>query len=478
MKKFIRNVRLRLLLLLLFLVCGNSWGATTYLNTACALNGNGTSGPCATTGGGAGAYNTGASIFWASIGAGNTLYIARGTTTNNWAGIIIDSAVTIDDYTGNASGTTDTCPIWTRSGSQTFIMSINANDVTVRDICVTGQASSALINTLQARTVIDNVYIYENSGTGVGVRFNDGSSDGTLEDSIIDGIWDDGIGIGASATGTFLIKNVTVKNVDRANSSGDNIQAYVGTAANLIIDGGTYIKEAGKAVKQVIIYDGSGTVTMRNAPKIFQYSPAPGVAFWGTAVVDIQSLFVYSVGRDCCAALFLTNTGTTTVKNAILIGGGYGIWSSHASGNTTVYNSTIIGAGISAVYATTGGTFTIRNSYMDAPQTLWQASSLATVVSDYNTYGRQAWGWDAVLYTTLAEWRTASSQDANSDVTSDPGFAGGTSPITAEGVRLKKDSPLLRQGACYLSTGCISYDYEGKRSRVPPDIGAFQRNAP
>jgi len=24
----------------------------------------------------------------------------------------------------------------------------------------------------------------------------------------------------------------------------------------------------------------------------------------------------------------------------------------------------------------------------------------------------------------------------------------------------------------------VHYDYEGKRARVPPDIGAFQRNAP
>lgn len=58
----------------------------------------------------------------------------------------------------------------------------------------------------------------------------------------------------------------------------------------------------------------------------------------------------------------------------------------------------------------------------------------------------------------------------------DPGFLGGPNPTTAEGFRLRPDSQLIRAGVCVLTTGCIPYDFGGRRSRVPPDIGVWQIN--
>lgn len=59
----------------------------------------------------------------------------------------------------------------------------------------------------------------------------------------------------------------------------------------------------------------------------------------------------------------------------------------------------------------------------------------------------------------------------------DPKFRDGLMPIVADGFRLRADSPLIRQGVCYLSTGCVYPDIGGRRARVPPDIGAWQRRA-
>lgn len=90
----------------------------------------------------------------------------------------------------------------------------------------------------------------------------------------------------------------------------------------------------------------------------------------------------------------------------------------------------------------------------------------SNMIADYNAYWQNA----------TADYN---NQDAGAnDITSDPKLVGGPNPTTPEGFKLQTDSPLIRAGTCYLTTGCVHYDYEGKRARVPPDIGAFQRNDP
>lgn len=69
---------------------------------------------------------------------------------------------------------------------------------------------------------------------------------------------------------------------------------------------------------------------------------------------------------------------------------------------------------------------------------------------------------------------TPSEGDTNASA-ADPLFVGGTQPTTPEGFALREDSGLIRAGGCPLAVGCILPDYAGRRSRVPPDIGAFQR---
>lgn len=115
----------------------------------------------------------------------------------------------------------------------------------------------------------------------------------------------------------------------------------------------------------------------------------------------------------------------------------------------------------------------------------------ADSISAYNNVGINAGGAFFNLEDTATEQTNVSHNayfntgegfinqtSGGSDITTDPMFVGGPNPTTAEGFKLQTDSPLIRAGTCYLTTGCAHYDYEGKRARVPPDIGAFQRNDP
>lgn len=60
------------------------------------------------------------------------------------------------------------------------------------------------------------------------------------------------------------------------------------------------------------------------------------------------------------------------------------------------------------------------------------------------------------------------------EVVGDPLFVGGANPTTPEGFKLRHDSSLRRAGTCIYTTGCVPYDFGGRRARVPPDIGAWQ----
>lgn len=465
----------RILLALLLAWSAHGWAANTYLNTSCAFNGVGATGPCAVSAGKAGAFNTGASIFWSTIGAGNTLYIARGTTTSNWAGIIVDAGVIIDDYTGDAPGTADTCPVWTRSGAQTFMMSITASTVTVNDLCVTGNASSALISTTGASTALNRVDASNNTGAGIGVRFNNGSSNGSITDSITSYIQDDGIGIGDTATGTFSVIRHRCHHVDLAGGQGDCIQVYDSASASLVVSGGWFTKETG--FKQAIRSYSSGSLTIQDRPEItLTAAGAQGISAEGTGTFTVTS--VYIKGTTGAPLIFAHTSGTTTISNCILDGGDYGLWSSHATGTATVSHCAIRGQAIAAAYHTTdgaGGTLTIRNSYLDAPVNIYDAHASATTVSDYNQFGPSlgTFRTNGVTNADLAAWVVASSQDTHSAAGITPGFLGGNAPATPRLFRLRPTSALLAKGQRIGFTR----DYLDRPFGIFPSVGPFELSA-
>jgi hypothetical protein len=73
-----------------------------------------------------------------------------------------------------------------------------------------------------------------------------------------------------------------------------------------------------------------------------------------------------------------------------------------------------------------------------------------------------------------ATWSAAHPLDKQNE---SPRFLGGDTPTTAEGFKLRNDSPLIDAGVCYLAVGCVAPDFGGRRARVPPDIGAWQHRS-
>jgi hypothetical protein len=452
-------------------VWGQAWAATYYIDTSCEFNGNGTggSGACAASGGAAGAYNTGAS--WVN-GVGNTTYFKRGTTVSNLATIISSASQTFDDY-GDASAP---CPLIAKSGT-TFTLSISAADVTINDLCISGSQSSALLNTSAARSIFNRLTVYSN-GTlnGIGVRFNTGSSDGQLNDSLVYDMTDDGVGISNAATGTYTISNLTCHHIDTAASSGDCIQLYDSASASLVVTGGTYTRETG--TKQAIRAWTSGSMTIRNVNIEMQAAGAQGISIDGTGELTITGSYIKGVSGT--PNIFTHTSGTTNISGNVLVGNDYGIWSSHATGTLNAFNNSIRGQAITGIYHTTdgaGGTLNAYNNYIDAPTNINDAHASATTVADFNAYGPSDGNFVDHLgtYTTIASWRTASSQDANSTEGVDPGFIGGTSPTTAEGFHLTAGSA-LRRGGKDLNIGNVQ-DCENQAFNHPPDIGACGTNS-
>ena len=372
---------MRALALLLCLLSAQAWGVTYYIDTSCALNGDGTgaSGACAASGGGAGAYNTGAS--W-SNGAGNTTYIKRGTTVSNMATVISSATQTFDDY-GDASAS---CALVSKSGT-TFTFSVTANDVTFNDLCIAGSQSSAVVSTIAARTIFNRVTVSDNRGGGVGIRFNNASSDGAINDSTVYNIDDDGVGISTTATGTFTITNLTVYAIDLIGGTGDCIQLYDSASANLIVSGGSLTKETGN--KQAIRAYTSGYVIIKNSVKITLLAAgAQGISMEGSGALSLISAYI--TGISGAPLVFAHTSGLTNISGNVLVGGDYGIWESHASGTATARNNTIKGQAIAGVYHTTdgaGGSFDLVNNYIDAPTNVYDAHASATTTANNNRYG-------------------------------------------------------------------------------------------
>lgn len=453
---------MRALTLLLCLLASNAWSADTYINKSCTFNGNGAAGDCAASGGAAGAFNVESSVTYAGVGAGNTLYIARGTTVT-FSSISITTAINIDDY-----GTATDCATWSKTGGSTA-MQLTSNGITVRDICVTGSGTSNLVNIPGQNGTLNGVTVHSNTGAGAGISFTATAVNGTLNNVTVHDIQDDGINVNASATGTFTFTNLNCYLIDKADSLGDCVQGNTGTAANIVVDGGTFRKESNH--KSAMIYDGSGTFTVKGNPKIYiTGTGVQGIAMWGSGAMTLNGVYIESTTG--AGNVFVTNTGTTNITGLISKGGDYGVYVSHASGTANLTTASITGAAIAGVYHTTGGTLNIYNTYVDAPTNIYDASAGATTVSDYDRFGPTLGNFrlDGIVKADLSTWQSASSQDANSLAGITPGFVGGTAPTTAAGFCLQPTSSLLAAGT-YL--GAWILDYNGHGFSNPPNIGAM-----
>jgi hypothetical protein len=349
----------------------SSYAATTYyINPSCPNDGNGTSPGCAVGPGQPGAYSRGGSLVW---GTGNTFLLRSGTTLYDLPTIVRGTGTTLGTYGGTTCAT-----IWRPSG--VFVLSIAADDVTVDGLCLTGNVSSAILNTTHARTQILRSRIFGNRGGGVGIRFNNGASDGVVTDSATYNIDDDGIGIGALARGTFTITRHDCHDVDKQLGTGDCIQAYDGTIASLTVRGGVLRKET--AFKSAIRYSGSGVLLIEQGVQIELQAPgALGVSVDGTGVLNMKSSYIKALPGSW--GIFAHNTGNSFISNVFVDGGDYGVWSSHPFGSLTVSFGAVVNQTKASIYHTSsgaGGALFVNDTILEAPQTVVSVKGTSTVV--------------------------------------------------------------------------------------------------
>jgi uncharacterized repeat protein (TIGR01451 family) len=173
------------------------------------------------------------------------------------------------------------------------------------------------------------------------------------------------------------------------------------------------------------------------------------------------------------------------------------------AGTTVVnyyFNSVYIGgsgvASSSGTFAFNGGALTSTRNYVD--NIFWNARSNASgagknyaislagtapnpagLTSNYNVLRATGTGgftglFNAVDQTTLANWQTATGQDANS-LSVDPLFVNANGSASTGDIHIQAGSPVLAMGTPVVG---ITNDFDNDPRDNPPDIGADERVAP
>lgn len=196
---------------------------------------------------------------------------------------------------------------------------------------------------------------------------------------------------------------------------------------------------------------------------------------------------IYFTGVDALAGLENKVTNNA-VYNANGSGTQYGLYNS-SSDNTLYYHNTVNLDGATATTSDTYGfyqvttatgielkdnLFTISRVGTGDKYGIYLSTSTSTVISDYNGFYLNATnahiGYNGANRTSLADWQTASSQDASS-VVSNPYY---TSPATGN---LEPRSPVLDNKGTPV-TGITTDIRNLARSATTPDVGAWEFTVP
>lgn len=356
-------------------------------------------------------------------------YRSRATISNTSAG-----AYNLN-YTGSGAATFEQIDFVGGHASNTDCVNINGTgSVVFSDITVTGCTQDGVdIDSLTGGFTFKNLTItgakfnglFCNSSQINGTGFIGRNIGTTASNTDSIGI-DDGCGAGT------VIREIYIENQTGDQGGGIDLQDSTGTGTATIT--GFFIKNA----------EGAGITATANAGTATQ-------RFIG-GIVDGAKFGVYL--KDTGGAHFLSNITTINSVSTELKIGDTGT-SGDSMASVEVYNSVFGGGACGASDAAT----------------YWRddASVILTALSN-NRYCANGFFTSTALGSgTFAQWQAATSKDANSALTSDPGFTGGASPTSVAGFCLESDSALLAAGT-YL--GAWATGYAGHDLGNPPAIGA------
>ena len=357
-------------------------------------------------------YRSRATISNTSLGAYNLNYTGSGAATFEHI-----------DFVGGHANNTD-CVNINGTGSVVF------NDITVTGCKQDGVDIDALTGgfTFIDLTITGAGFngLFCGSSRVRGVRFI-GRNIGTTASNT------DSIGIDDGCADGTVIRGIYIENQIGDQGGGIDLQDSTGSGTATITD--FYIKNA----------EGAGITATANAGTATQ-------RFIG-GIVDGAKFGVYL--KDTGGEHFLSNITTINSVSTELKIGDTGT-SGDVMAAVKVYNS-IFGGGSCAPG--------------DAAAYWRDNASVTLSALSNNRYCANGIFTSTNLGSgTFAQWQTATSQDANSELTSDPGFTGGDSPDSVDGFCLKPDSPLLGAGT-YI--GAWATGYRGKDLGKPPAIGAM-----
>ena len=189
-----------------------------------------------------------------------------------------------------------------------------------------------------------------------------------------------------------------------------------------------------------------------------------------TASVIVSNNFIRDVAGVGFAGVGQADNGYGIV---VASGGGYNIYFNSVNLATSETATGSITAAVNILAAvTTAGSIDLRDNILVNTETVgtryavYNASTQAAAVFtniNYNDYFAQNVGFQTTARPTLADWQTATGQDANSKAI-DPLF------VSANDLHLQTTSPVLDMGT---PISGITVDFDGEtRSTTTPDIGA------
>jgi hypothetical protein len=517
----------RLLGALLFFASLQAAAAIFYIDPACALNGDGTAQNCAASGGAAGAYNS-----WASVTVtANNSYLQRYGTTDSGSPQVTVSAdnVILGAYGNAAAGR----PLKNNSGANNYCFQCNnANQCVIENLACTANASTGgaiVVSGTSANAVLRNVATIAPAGIGIWVT-GAGVTNPTIDGGEINTTTDTAHGIYFQTGASGTVKGrVTVTNTSGASTgyairlnNWDSIlfeqNAFV-TRAGLPYAFGLHMASVDNAVLRggVIESPRTGGIIL---------TASTGNVVSGFAVSGVWNGLPYPSG-DGNAIQVSDTSHTNTIAGNYLLANYRGIRDTGGdagTGNNRYVSNVFIGTRLNGIdyQSDANGTALIANNsvYFDPAEGVGHgivvqngdASTSARIINNaikcirsganvqavaiagtrlsveindnaYETSNNCDVGaLDSVPATSLASWRTALNADSTTSGDEAQSLAVpfqwlSPAPVSPEGFKLQATSPLIRVGACVLSTGCILPDYGNRHARVPPDIGAWQRRA-
>lgn len=346
----------------------------------------------------------------------------------------------------------------------------NGNGFVVSNNTLTATAADAIGNT--------GIYIQGVNGATV-ANNNIANIDGSLAES------DRGIWLASGTTNTTVSGNI-INNLVNTNTTGSPIGINVTTAAansNIVVSQNTITQLASPsttAVSGITVSGATGGINIsRNMINNVKNSHSGGWMANGiqlassitTANIIVFNNLIYDVtGYGWDGASF---NGYGILINS---GGGYGIYynSVHMNTNQTLVTGRPAAFNVTSS-VTTAGSIDLRNNVFVSTQTLGTeryaiySGAAATVFSSINhnsyfTTGANL-GFLSTNQATLADWRNATTQDAQS-ISSNPLFTAATD------LRPLSNTPLRNAGT---HIPAVTTDIEGTtRNATTPTIGAYE----